>query len=409
MVDTVIQSDAFSLSDVQCAISRGLVWTSPSVAYHVFKFSGVTDFLRVSKSTDSGATFGAGDLDLYSDDDHRGHDCWYDKWTNGDTGGIIHYVWMESDNDEIHYRNVDTSDDSLSADKVVQATGITLSNGWEASIISLTKARGGNLYIAIWEDNAGGHSFWRSTDGGVTWTERTSMADGNEVDQIQLLPANAADGNDIWCVYLDRSAGELSIKTYDDSANSWSEVSCDASVTAGTLRINFDAVVRHSDDLLLVAYWNDEDAATADLRCGTFDGTTWTQKTNLLNNSAESSNVAMLFNQQNDDVYVAYLIGSALPNAQAVKYQLSTDDMATWGGEADYSAVSDDHRLVYAGHSVDDAGGRFMPVWYDDDQTEWAINLDNDIEIAAAAGGVDQEVLHRPKLIESLVRGHLVS
>ncbi len=50
-----------------------------------------------------------------------------------------------------------------------------------------------------------------------------------------------------------------------------------------------------------------------------------------------------------------------------------------------------------------------MSVWYDDDQTECAINLDNYIEIAAAAGGVDQEVLHRPKLIESLVRGHLVS
>ena len=389
MVDTVIQSAAFSLSDVHLSASRGLVWTSPSVGYHLWKVSGPTDFLRISKSTDSGATFGAGDFNLYSSDDHRGSDLWYDKWTNGDTGGIIHVAWIETDGGAIHYRSLDTSDDSLSSDIVVQETDINSSDGWNASTISICKARGGNLYIAVWENAAGGHSFWRSENDGVDWTERTTMADGDEVDQIMILPANAADDDDIWCIYLDRSANELSVKTYDDTRNSWSEISCDAAVIDSTIRINFDGVIRHSDDLLLISYWNDFDTTTTDLRSGTFDGTTWTQKTNLLDNKEEATNVAMLINQQNDDVYVSYLIGTAVPNAQAVKFQLSDDDMATWGGENAYSQQgNDDFRTVYSSHSVDDAGGRFAPVWYDDDQTEWAINLVNDIEIAAAAGGI---------------------
>jgi len=56
------------------------------------------------------------------------------------------------------------------------------------------------------------------------------------------------------------------------------------------------------------------------------------------------------------------------------------------GGDVDYSeAAADDHRSVHAGRTTGNDGGFFQPCWYDDDDVDLAINLVNDVPIAAAA------------------------
>ena len=222
VADTIIQANALATSDVRAVLTRGLVWVSPSTGYCVYLNSATSD-LRYMKTTDSGATWTAADVEVTADS-VRKVDVWFDKWAPGDSGVLKHMAWLEiTGTDAIHYRNLNTSTDALSTDKVIQSTSISTSSSRLSSLITLTKAKGNNLYIAAWENNAGGHSFWRSTDGGVNWTEKATHADGDAIDYVQLFPGNETDTNDIYMVYLDLSATELSLKTYDDTGNSWSE------------------------------------------------------------------------------------------------------------------------------------------------------------------------------------------
>ena len=61
---------------------------------------------------------------------------------------------------------------------------------------------------------------------------------------------------------------------------------------------------------------------------------------------------------------------------------MATWDAAPGGGEVTYSEdTSDDFRNPPMGRTVGDAGGRVMPVIYNDDTSQILVNENNDIEI----------------------------
>src|SRR5687768_1961647 len=68
---------------------------------------------------------------------------WYDRWTPGNSGNLIHIAMIDSGNDDVTYRNLDVSSDTLSTQTTVFA-GATLSSSAGASL-SITRAIGGNL------------------------------------------------------------------------------------------------------------------------------------------------------------------------------------------------------------------------------------------------------------------------
>lgn len=383
MADTTIDSSVQTILHLR-NVRVGPVWIDESTGYVIYVDS--TGDPSWSKTVNGGANWSAATV-IHAGTTTR-LSIWYDRWTTGDTGTRIHVAYNDTGTHDIFYRDLDTNGDSLGTERTV-FSGVDFSVGqWHEAVVDITKARGGNLYIAFWGDGAGEYGFYRSVDNGVNWGARSDVADGNEADGILLMPGAEADDQDIWCIYWDRSADEISLKVYDDSGNSWGETLISAGMVADNSYYQISAAQRHSDNHVFLAAWSEIDAATADLKTWDIGGSaSIVAKTDVLTDTAEAAQAAVLINQQNDDIYVAYLKGANWGDTVDVHYKKSDDGGANWGAEQDYSeGANDDFRAVWAGISVGDAGGKFQPAWFDDDFNDLLCNLTNDVDIAAAAG-----------------------
>lgn len=386
-----IQVDSLVHTDTHGVLQpRSLVWISPTTGY-IFFLDGASDF-KYRKTTDSGVTW-TDEVNIDSSTVQK-FAIWFDKWTPDDTGTLIHMVVVESSTDDVDYFRLDTADDALTGPITIQAEGsMDTSFQWNETCCSIVKSRGGNLYVGWWADNDGESGFERSTNGGDNWSARATSGfiDGNATDRIMFLPGNEADNNDIWSLYQDVSANAITLKVHDDSANTWAESSTIMSATETAFHFQFDCMVRHSDGHGILVAWNDNNTSTADIEV--FDITNsgaFTAKTNVVSNVTAYPNCCLLINQQNDDLYVAYTNGQT---TGAIVYQLSTDDGGTWGGETAFSVTSDDHRNVFGGTSIQDAGGRWQPVWYNDDLTDLITNSAASIVFDAVVVGTTENLV----------------
>ena len=385
MADTTVGTSVSSTLH-QEAVRAGPVWIDVNTAY-IFYQDGSSD-LVYQKTTDGGATWAtAVSIKVAT---LVKASIWYDRWTPGNAGTLIHIAYTEVAGDDVLYRNLDTLDDSLSTEVVVFAGTTFTDVNWDTGVVDIVRARGGNLYLGFWGDADGEFGFYRSTDDGATWASRSDLADGNAVDQIFLLPGNETDKDDIWCVYWDRSANRITVKVYDDSEDDWViETVISPGMTDDVSYYQMSAAIRHSDNHVIIAAWTEIDAATADLKIwdavlsiAPADADV-TALTDVVSNLDASAQVAVLINQQNDDIYVAYLKGGTWEATVDVKYKKSTDGGTTWGSEQSYSeAAADDIRALWAGMSVGADGGRFQPVFFNMDLTDLFVNLVNDVYIS---------------------------
>ena len=371
-------AEVTAASSVQSnANTRGLrtvVTPSAGVIYQFYIDSG-TD-LKYVKSRNGGVTWDAA-ITVKLANFIAVCDVWFDKWTPNDTGNKIHIVYTSITSvEDTLYNYLDITTDTLGAEVVVQ-NGASYTSGtqWDR-MVSITKARGGNLYITANPDGGPEAHFHRSTDGGGTWSSRTSPWEG-VTDYMMLFPANTSDGQDILGIFWDIDAGaeELSVKVYDDSANTWTETAIGAH-TNSLDYINMSGTVRHSDGHILLAAWNAFDVSTADLKF--YDITPdaldltgkITTKTDVISNADDCAHCAVSIDQTDNTIYVAYLgkddgtetIGSEVH----VFYKSSADGGGAWSAATQLATTLDDHRAVWAdlGHSYT---GLFSPTWFNDD------------------------------------------
>ncbi len=355
---------------------KSLVWINKDTGY-IFLLDNMRN-LFYRKTTDAGLNWGARVTVKLST--VQKFVIWYDKWTKNDTGTIIHIALVQSAVDDIIYNSLDTSDDSLGGEVTV-FDGVSANFGnWATGLISIVKAEGGNIYVGGWIDNVGEHGFWRATDSPATsFTSRTSLTEGNEVDRIMLLAGNEADSNDIWSIYQDVSTNEITLKVYDDSANSWSESSVIDTMVENVAYFGFDTMDRHSDGHAILVMWNEHQSSSADLVVHDITNITiFSEKANIVTNNFAWGIVSLLINQQNDDLYAGYNIDTSVG---AIVYQKSINGGTNWGGQTAMSVTVGDHKLVIGGTSVGDSGGRWMPIWFNDDTRDLITNFDNSIEI----------------------------
>jgi len=392
MADVTIEAAA-SASFSYRAVRGGVFWTSPTVGYVIYL--NVNDDLVYRKTADGGATWGnATEIVAAASCDALAYDCWADWQTEGDAGTKIHIAYMSLDTGEVRYVYLDTSDDSVGGDDLIetcQGTGTFLDvTAFQRHMVSITKTRGGNLAVAIkyYDSNqATFNSFYTSPDAD-TWTSKTNPYEQPE-DYCLLFPGNEADNQDLWGVYWDVSADEISLKTFDDSGNSWGEQSISGSMAENASFLQMAGAIRLSDGHLILAAWNMIDNAAADLMTWDINGAgSITAKTNVLTNSAESFLVSVFINQANDDIYIAYAKGTTAFSLVAAFYQKSIDGGANWGGQTALQAdAEDDERGIYCGAVKAAWGGKFQPVWFNNDLFDIFTNTDNGISIAAAGGG----------------------
>jgi hypothetical protein len=283
---------------------------------------------------------------------------WYDRWSNI-SAGLIHCVYTESATDDTLYRTINTeSSDTLSTQTVIFAGSSTAAGGH----LSVTRAVGGNVYCKTVIDAGAEGGFYRLPNANVpsgAWdAARTIDETLATLDQILLLPDfDAADTQDIMALFQDASVTELSRKLYDDSANTWSETSINATITelsTATAFRNFDAAPDITNTNHVVVVWNATDAASQDLLCYTVDAGAITAKTDVVTNATDDCGLcAVSIDLQTGYWYVFYggpSTGTSTWNtAMRIYYKVSKDSGSTWGPETkiDNSVAAFTLRMLY--------------------------------------------------------------
>jgi len=127
------------------------------------------------------------------------------------------------------------------------------------------------------------------------------------------MPGWGADNQDAMMFYYDRSATEISVKYYDDSANSWSETSIATTIslpdhTSATSLGHMNATVDLTNSQNLLVFWTAVDTLNADLRCFKVTQSSQTETaTNVVLNSTDDQGFAAISITKNGywDVYYA--------------------------------------------------------------------------------------------------------
>lgn len=323
---------------------------------------------------------------------------WFDKWTPGDAGTVIHIAYIEgAGGHDVLYRALDTNGDGLGTQRTVfnGASGV----GGANSCLSITKSKAGRILVGF--DMDGGTEIGTAKSDDFPVTAFSAIADVNDgggaTDYYLLLPGNESDTADIWAVYWDRSADELTLKTYDDSGNTWSESSAFGTsmvdVAATTVAPQFSATIRTSDGHAILSAWTNSDTLNADLKAWDINGAaSITALTDVVLNSVDDQGAcAMSIDSTNNNLYAFYL-GKSDGTETAytsinVYYKTSADGGTTWGSE---TLASDRVRATNSLVScpIFYTAGEWQVIWHSD--TTAGFSLRNSAILPATGGGSDR-------------------
>lgn len=263
--------------------------------------------------------------------------------------------------------------------------------GANSSFIAPTRAGG---WVTGYCSEATGAAAFRTNDG-ITWASAASPAESNEgFDKTLGLSADTGAAKDAAILFGDVTANETTAKIYKDADNTWSEHFVLATANLAEDSTVHAATVRVSDGLNFVVLMTAIPSATADawlysLQLNSHVSPVITQLGNVLTDSAETDNPGVFVNQATGVPTAIYGRGSAHEATIKIFTKTATDSTgATFGVETAYSEdAEEDYRAVHGGAYAAATGGRFQPVFFDDDDNDVFINLTNDIAISAVVPG----------------------
>lgn len=365
---------------------NGPFWVSTTTGYLIYNNDG--NDLVYRKTTNGGSSWGS-EEGIVEWIRVMMFDCWADWQTVGDSGTVIHIAYLECESDDVMYAYLDTDGDSVGSDFITDAsTGITLAAmGFSNHCISITKARGGNIDVVYKyrdDSNSYHYGFYTSPDAD-TWTSETSPFEGSSVDIVEIYAGNEADNQDIWASYYDGSTAQISLKTYDDSGDSWSEQSIDNSVDDLEHYHNFEGQIRLSDGHLILVYFDDLWSSNPDCHVYDINGAgSISQKADITTAETEFTDPSVLIDQINDDIYVSYVAGDDYGTSTACMYAVSVNGGTSWStDQAMQEDTPVDHAMAFAGCIDATNGGRFLPVWWERDDRDLFCNTNNAVTLEA--------------------------
>ncbi len=341
--DVIIAQTATNLQ-YNGAGSQYIVQTTNGSLY-LFYADTASD-LAYKKSVDQGLSWGdpiivfAGTLNSFS--------VWYDRWSDI-AAGLIHLAYTESGGSDTLYRTVNTeSSDALSTQTTIFAGTSAVTTG---SALSITRARGGNVYCKTTIDAGAEGGFYRLPNANVpngAWdAARTNTEALATLDNWRLVPGFAADNQDIMCIFCDASVTELSRYIYDDSANTWGETSIDATITEltpATAYPNFNIAVDIANSQIILVAWSAIDTVNADLRCWTITESAITAKTAVVTDSTDDQGLAAITLDLQTGCWCVFYVGASgggetWPSAVNIYTKGSMDSGATWGPETKLTSM----------------------------------------------------------------------
>ncbi len=266
-----IQNNTFSTSgttQIHGRMGRSLVVLSNlTTLYHFYK--DVNADLAYTKSTDSGVSWGT--AVVVKTGTVSSFEVWYDQWTTGIAGTVIHCAYIDAGAHDVFYRSLETATDTLGTETTIFAGASVASN----PKVSISEAIGARLVCAYNLDEGSEEGFATSVDAGANWVVKASPGE-TTTDDFLLFPGNETDTQDVWLLYMDRSANALTVKTYDDSGDSWSESTTIFTVvepaSPEAFPQYFGGAIDPDDNHLIIAAWNATDTAGADIDVADFNG-----------------------------------------------------------------------------------------------------------------------------------------
>ena len=348
------RANVFIHTELLTAYQQGLqanyvIKTTDEIVYSFYCDSTSNIYYR--KSTSRGLTWGDAVLVKSGTTAFHMLAVWFDKWTPGDSGTVIHIAYTETTNDDVIYRSLDTASDTLGSEVVVFAGASTSGTN---ICLSITKARGGNLLVAFDIDGGTEKGFYRSTDNGATFGARSDMTEGG--DYFLLAPGFAADNQDVLCIFWDRSASEISRKVYDDSADSWAETSISAgmtSVAAGTATAQFALAVDPTNSRLFVVAWTNRDTANADLLAWIVSESAITALTDVVTNSTDDQSNCTICRDSNSGKLTVFYAGKSdgsetIGTAVNIYSKESDDNGTTWSAEKQITTTARNYTGLFS-------------------------------------------------------------
>jgi hypothetical protein len=297
------------------------------------------------KSTDGGFTWST-PIAVFAGTVHQ-LSCWYERWSNI-SGDLIHIVYSETGGNDILYRSLDISTDTLGTQTTV-FNGASVASGGG---LSITASRNGHLRVVGSIDAGAEDGAWSSTDAGATWGDTIAdPSEGATQDQYYALPGWNADTADFMVIFVDASANGLSVKRYDDSGDSWAEsaIIADGSFIDTVANSNYPHIacfVDITNSRNIIVCWTQIDTANADLRCFIITDTTITETAaNVVLNSGDDQGLAAAGIDTATGTWYVFYGGKSdgtetWSTAIKIYYKTSTDDGATWSSEAAISNLT---------------------------------------------------------------------
>lgn len=314
--------------------------------------------------------------------------CWFDLETPGDDGTLLHCVFIDDDEGDMQYRSIDVADGTVGTIRTVEeGTAETVSARG-----TITKLQNGRLIGLFFDGSTKKHAF-KSAETTAPYfasaeTEIAVPTLGANID-FMMYPATVDDG-DAACLWWNGGTQIISIKMYDDSENDWTDTEILTSMVGDFFLSptwHWDAAMRVSDFLIMGAAHSSGDTAGDDLKTFTalpnnIDTPTVATTANIFTDQDDSALCLVHIDQNTNNVRVGYVKGGTFGSSVDLVFHLSTDGMATWGAEQDYSdATAANLRGIGSGRTASAHGGRFQPAWFNDTVNDVFINEPNDIEL----------------------------
>lgn len=349
------------------------VFISQNTGYAFYRdASGICVY---SKTTDGGVTWGAA-VTVDSNTTCLQIGVWYDRWTPGDTGGnLIHIATIDSNDDDIFYRYLDTSNDNLSPGPI----NITSNFGYAGTLaagvnhMAIAKATDGRLFAAVSDasDNIMVSCVTECTNSG-NWSvlEPDSWSVGN--DFLILIPRLSGEMMLLWWD-ISLAANDIKYSRYTGTWSAFADI--DTGLDNVTYDASWGAAVDPSNGDIYLAYAAQADTLGVDddVRVRKFSGTSWTILTDVITNSvcAGVSNcgitgVKIARDNNTGFLYVMYTAQSTPGTAATgnLYWKYSTDGGTTWSSEFGPIYSTDDD--IYGGRLslMADANERIYATWF---------------------------------------------
>jgi hypothetical protein len=265
-------------------------------------------------------------------------------------GSNIYVVWEDNTpgNKEIYFKR--------SADGGVSWTTVKrLTTTAGASNNPAIAANGLNIYV-VWEDNTPGNKeiyFKRSADGGVSWTADKRLTNNTGASEG---PAIAANGSNIYVVWMDRTPGnwEIYFKRSVDGGATWK---MDKYLTNNPSYSGEPAIAVNGSNIYVV--WEDNRPGNYEtyFKRSVDGGVAWSVVKRLTNTSGASGVPSIAVNGSN--IYLVW--EESLSESADIFFKRSVDGGVNW---------KTDIRLTSTGGSYDPAiavgGSTIFVAWQDE-------------------------------------------